>query len=359
MEDTRLSFGDLPQEILILIADQTKSARAISSLSRTNRTLHTLLIPYLYRHNAKRKKGRSALVWAAMYGHEATARVALEHHNPLRKTKPLFVAVEYGHSHIVQLLIDSGADIEAIDKDNYTALEVAVMKRQASIVKQLLAAGANVQPRKTRGAMRQEMGSPLLFYAMRKGFSDVARAMIESGRMDLEQIDRVHVTALCLACWLGPEDVVEYLLAAGANPNTTTRDGTSAPLSCAIAWNNAQTTRLLLAYGADPNLPTNGYLLDINLPSLPLHAIRRGHADLARELLATDRLGRESMLEGLKEAITWNEWSTNALIPGLLHSFVGNGDVDTDQQLRSLLHQACSERNLMAVACLCLHVIKE
>jgi hypothetical protein len=115
---------DLPPEILHLIAQQTKSDQH-STPSRTNRHLYAL--------NAGRKGRRSALVWAAKEGREETMHLALQYHNPLRKTKPLVVAVRHNREKIVDMLLaKDGVDIEGMDSERSTPL-CLVAEQQMSL----------------------------------------------------------------------------------------------------------------------------------------------------------------------------------------------------------------------------------
>ena len=64
---------DLPNELLLSIADRLELERDINAFARTNRRLYYLLNAYLYRHNMQ-KFGGSALLWAAEHGREVTAQ---------------------------------------------------------------------------------------------------------------------------------------------------------------------------------------------------------------------------------------------------------------------------------------------
>ncbi|KAL2816436.1 ankyrin repeat-containing domain protein [Aspergillus cavernicola] len=251
-----MEFINLPLEIHILIAEQSGSDRAINSLARTNRTFHQLLNLILDQRNAKRKKGRSALVWAAKHDMQPTAQLALKYHNPLKKTKPLLVAAKNGHNRIVQLLLaKKGVNIKAkaTDKDKYTALELAVMGNHGSVVKQLLDAGANINPRKTSGRIRHRQSQSPLLFALSSHLYDAARPLIESGRVDLERGNRWGKTALSLAARCEAGDMVQCLLAAGANPNFYLHPPSS-PLNRAVFAGYVDIIKVLLAHGADPNV---------------------------------------------------------------------------------------------------------
>ncbi len=63
-------------------------------------------------------------------------------------------------------------------------------------------------------------------------------------------------TPLGLACFFGKKDIVELLLEMQADVNkSSNNDFHVAPLHSAVAGNYAEITALLLAHGADPDLP--------------------------------------------------------------------------------------------------------
>jgi ankyrin repeat protein len=241
-------LGDLPPEIMHLIAQQITSDRVLNALVQTTRYFHEILNPYLYAYNASRKGRSSALIWAAKEGREETMRLALRYHNPLKKTKPLIVAVQHNRSRIVEMLLATdGVDIEALDSKKSTPLEIAVKNDCESIVKQLLDAGANAHPRKTTMEMRYKGYDSLLLKSIRLGHQGVARHLIRCRKYNLDAINRSNHTALIVAIQMQRDQVIQDLLVAGADPNT------AGPLYMAVWKKNAPAVRLLLDYGAEPN----------------------------------------------------------------------------------------------------------
>ncbi|KAK2757936.1 hypothetical protein FQN54_004342 [Arachnomyces sp. PD_36] len=105
----------LPTELLLLLATFLEKERDLNSLSRTSRRLYALLNTYLYRRNAQNSKG-SALLWAARYGNEATARMSIQEGALTQAVKamdctgrtPLSWAAENGHVAVVKLLLETG-----------------------------------------------------------------------------------------------------------------------------------------------------------------------------------------------------------------------------------------------------------
>lgn len=65
---------NLPNEIILMIAESLEAECEINALVQTNRHLYALLNLYLYRLNIQ-KNGSSALLWAAQHGQDMTATV--------------------------------------------------------------------------------------------------------------------------------------------------------------------------------------------------------------------------------------------------------------------------------------------
>lgn len=86
--------------------------------------------------------------------------------------------------------------------------------------------------------------------------------------------------ALGLASFFGHQDVVEYLVKAGAPVNSASRNGLgAAPIQSAAAAGHDKIVELLLKYGADPNIREQGGYT-------PLHAAaQNGDEEMIRTLL--------------------------------------------------------------------------
>lgn len=73
----RNPYVHLPEELLRLVACFTVVERDISSLARTCTYYYSSLNAFLYQHNSL-QRGSSALLWAAKWGMEKTARISIE-----------------------------------------------------------------------------------------------------------------------------------------------------------------------------------------------------------------------------------------------------------------------------------------
>lgn len=178
---------------------------------------------------------------------------------------PLIWSSSRGHSEIVTLLLDKGADLHLKNKDGVTALMCAALDGHLAVVEVLLARGARV-----------------------------------------DETDRNGITALMAASYRGHVATVKFLIAKGAQVNAQDRKGETALIRAvkgeyidrlealpgsptlirAAGEDLDRTVRVLLAAGANPNLPSKDGQTAL------AHATARGKTDLLR-LLQNPAVGRE------------------------------------------------------------------
>jgi uncharacterized protein len=170
---------------------------------------------------------------------------------------PLISSVAFGHEEMVRFLLGKGADANARasnDSSNDTALMLAAEKQSTSMVKQLLARGANVRycNKHGRNALHRAQGRPL-------DNEDVVRkeivAMIlekdRDGLIDAQCTARK--TPLHLACESGNTPIMAFLLTQGADIEA--RDsGRRTPLILAIESGWPKAVELLLECGAEQDI---------------------------------------------------------------------------------------------------------
>jgi ankyrin repeat protein len=122
---------------------------------------------------------------------------------------PLGLAIEHGRENIVELLIKSGAQIEAVDVDGNTALiNAAKSSNRTAIVQRLLQMGANVNASNNQGV------TPLMI-GVKSGSEEMVTTLIKKGP-DLETKAHNGETALLIAAREGFRPIVLLLLEHGA-----------------------------------------------------------------------------------------------------------------------------------------------
>eukprot|EP01046_Picozoa_sp_COSAG06_P033041 COSAG06_NODE_3345_length_5477_cov_51.455188_2_plen_961_part_00 len=168
----------------------------------------------------------------------------------------LHLAAENGHETVVKKLLAAGADVNTADsKHNRTPLHLAAM-------------GGRKHP----GA-DAHVGS---------GCHDAVVEVLLAARVDVSMADRYGSTVLRSAAGTCMDSVVKNLLAAGADAITADDDGNT-PLHAAAANGRYSVVEMLLAAGADARAAnTNGYT--------PLHAAATsreegGHDAVVEKLL--------------------------------------------------------------------------
>ena len=218
--------------------------------------------------------------------------------------KPALVAAaEGGHGEIVTRLIAAGCDVDAYAPGQPPALEVAVAAGDPAMTRRLLDAGANVvtlamsskvladaeeaaagsaAAREVIDMVRtalppqiayidrdvaEEIASDDLFWDAKAqlprqaamGDLDKVREMLAIDDIEVDGLDALRRTALSAAAEAGRLEMVDHLLAAGADPNHCNQvagSPRSTPLVCAAISASAERDRILrrlLAAGADPD----------------------------------------------------------------------------------------------------------
>jgi len=163
---------------------------------------------------------------------------ATETWEPQRQLLP---TVEY-----LQLLIDAGAQVDATDSQNRTALHCAAMSNSAEVVSFLLKKGLNVNQKETDGE------TPLYEAARLNPSVDVIQVLI-AAHADLEVKDAASGdTPLTIATSFNPnEDVAAALVRAHADVHAMDVGGDTVLEDAAVARRSIGLMRLLISDGAD------------------------------------------------------------------------------------------------------------
>jgi ankyrin repeat protein len=151
---------------------------------------------------------------------------------------PLHHAAKEGHKTVVELLLASGADIDA--RGSYgTALELAVFFGHRDIAELLLKRGVRLD----------------IFTASGLGKMDEIKRLLRVDKTLVMAADPDGQTALHWAAYTGQKAVAELLLAKGAkvdqHATNNCRGRTGTPLHYAAWGGSKEVAELLLAHGAD------------------------------------------------------------------------------------------------------------
>ena len=208
---------------------------------------------------------------------------------------PLLWAAQNGREDMVRLLLDKGAEVNRGDTEFKTPLAYAKEAGHSAVADLLLARGATMEDHESKA-----------FFAVLRG---------DRAQMEAMRAEGVNVTALaphgypllCIAAQGGHVDMAEFLMAQGADVNASHPQLGSTPLHAAAEEGKADMAKFLLSKGAKTNAT------DVT-GATPLHkAAGSGHADVAQVLIAggadvkaIDRNGRTPLavaLEGKKDDV--------------------------------------------------------
>ena len=165
---------------------------------------------------------------------------------------PLILAAAYSDAATVKLLLERGADVNAANKAEATALMRAA--RSYEMVRLLVDAGASVNTRSVLG------NTPLILAARPTDGDRTVEFLLKHGA-DAKATNNWGASALMAAAASGNEESVRLLLKHGANANVQPMPGPEAFLFAggrnALMWSafrgDTDAMELLLNAGADPN----------------------------------------------------------------------------------------------------------
>ena len=199
------------------------------------------------------ERGLSPLEVASRGGHTAAVQWLLMRGakvNP-RNACPLVEAIFANQPHIVRILQDAGADINATNRLGYTALGAAVKQGNINVVQRLLNAGTDVSIHR----MSLGDGTPLQMAAFRGDETLVSLLLYH--RADVQAQGGELGTVLQAAIYSQNIDVVKIVLRQSPDINISAGRYGTTPLQLAVLLKDSEILTELLIHQADPNMPSS------------------------------------------------------------------------------------------------------
>jgi ankyrin repeat protein len=189
-------------------------------------------------------------------------------------TTPLMLAAVYGAPETVRLLLEAGANPNAVSNGGASPLLLAAGNLEK--IRLLVDHGADVNARSSTG------NTPLVAAAAHPDNLDAVQFLLEKGA-NLDSVNNNNVSALAAAVYSGDPSSVKFLLDRGCKP-TQIRNlfgaAENSPLVVAAQMGEAEIVDLLLAHGADVNA------VDANFAGHALnYALLAQKPDIARRLI--------------------------------------------------------------------------
>ena len=163
----------------------------------------------------------------------------------------LQAAAREGHERVVQLLLDSGAEVNGASGEHCTALRGASEGGHIAVVQLLLDRGADVNA----GSEGYEAA---LYAASEGNHAAIVQLLLERGA-DVNASKKRSDTALQAASYGGDETIVHLLLDKGADVNAPGNGTLGTALQAASHGVHENIVRLLMEKGADVNAHSGFY----------------------------------------------------------------------------------------------------
>ncbi|KAJ7328859.1 ankyrin repeat-containing domain protein [Mycena albidolilacea] len=204
---------------------------------------------------------------AAYYGHLHMVQLLAEHGANVNAKSEYYgnaiqAAAYSGHKNIVQLLLNKSADVNAQGGNYGNPISAAALNGHENIVQLLLNKGANVN------AQGGEYGSPIQAAAY-NGHENIVQLLLNKG-VDVNAQGGNYGNPISAAALNGHENIVQLLLNKGAYVNAQGGDYGS-PIQAAAYNGHENIVQLLLNKGADVNAQGGNYGSPILAAALNSH----------------------------------------------------------------------------------------
>ena len=154
---------------------------------------------------------------------------------------PLIIAVGNSYIDTAKILIENGANINAVDIEGWSALSYAVNNGDIEIAKLLLENKAKI-----KDELLIAIKSPIV-----ESRIDIMKLLIDN-KANINYTDENGFNPLNIAIESGDMELTKFLITNGANVNSLMQDGVSL-IGYAIAQNNMDLLQILIENGANVN----------------------------------------------------------------------------------------------------------
>ena len=251
----------MPNELLLLLGENLSIPDLYNFLSTCCR-ISTLLTLRLHNLVVQDKGGMGVLMWAVKHGHGPLAELAISLGADIHRRycddeekieegvtyygprNPLDWAAFYGHSNVIHILFKHGArvDDEVSSWETPGSLHMAAVHGRSEAARVLLELGADME------IVNKQQEMPAHLAA--RGSISCLQAFIDAG-FDLNTEGPYYVTVLHIAANYASIEMVEYILEKEEMKMAINDQDCEGHTPLHLAIRNSEIVKLLLSYGAN------------------------------------------------------------------------------------------------------------